>query len=171
MILGQNLKKISKITSNKKALIAQCNPRSIVRNLTLLSLLLIWSIVLQVRKQELKWFWRWNPSRWDCSCLKYLFKINQKDTIKVAFLLTYFMLILRFYTPWKRQKTRSFQCESQNESNKKAKHAKFSEKRTFLTPRGEKCSIFGEFGVLCFLVTPVLRFAVLLYHRRNIQMT
>ena len=152
-------------------MIAQCNPRSIVRNLTLLSLLLIWSIVLQVRKQELKWFWRWNPSRWDCSCLKYLFKINQKDTIKVAFLLTYFMLILRFYTPWKRQKTRSFQCESQNESNKKAKHAKFSEKRTFLTPRGEKCSFFGEFGVLCFLVTPVLRFAVLLYHRRNIQMT
>ena len=26
---------------------------------------------------------------------------------------------------------------------------------------GKKCSFFGKFGVLCFLVTPVLRFALL----------
>ena len=27
---------------------------------------------------------------------------------------------------------------------------------------GKKCSFFGKFGVLCFLVTPVLRFAIFL---------
>ena len=31
---------------------------------------------------------------------------------------------------------------------------------------GEKCSFSGKFGVLCFLETPVLRFAILLYYRR-----
>ena len=31
---------------------------------------------------------------------------------------------------------------------------------------GKKCSFFGEFGVLCFLVTPVLRFTLLPYYRR-----
>ena len=40
--------------------------------------------------------------------------------------------------------------ESQNGCFKKTKHAKFS----------EKCSFFGKFGVLCFLETPVLRFAL-----------
>ena len=30
---------------------------------------------------------------------------------------------------------------------------------------GKKCSFFGKFGILCFLVTPVLRFALLLYYR------
>ena len=45
--------------------------------------------------------------------------------------------------------------ESQNGCFKKTKHAKFSEKRTF----------FGKFGVLCFLETPVLRFALLPYYR------
>ena len=50
---------------------------------------------------------------------------------------------------------------------KKTKHAIFSEKRTFLNPRtcvdqgvSKKCSFFEKFGVLCFLVTPVLRFAL-----------
>ena len=32
--------------------------------------------------------------------------------------------------------------------------------------RGKKCSFFGKFGVLCFLETPVLRFALLPYYRR-----
>ena len=31
---------------------------------------------------------------------------------------------------------------------------------------GKKCSFFGTFGVLCFLVTPVLRFVLLPYCRR-----
>ena len=31
---------------------------------------------------------------------------------------------------------------------------------------GKKCSIFGKFDVLYFLETPVLRFALLPYHRR-----
>ena len=56
---------------------------------------------------------------------------------------------------------------------KKTKHAKFFEKRTFLVPNththvnvagGKKCSFFGKFGVLCFLVIPVLRFALLPYY-------
>ena len=61
--------------------------------------------------------------------------------------------------------------QSQNGCDKK-KHVKFSEKRTFLTHThvcvsgGKKCSFFGKFGVLCFLVTPVLRFALLPYYRR-----
>ena len=46
------------------------------------------------------------------------------------------------------------------------KYAKFPEKRTFLIPdtntyacvsRGKKCSFYGIFGMLCFLVTSVLR--------------
>ena len=31
---------------------------------------------------------------------------------------------------------------------------------------GKKCSFFGKFGVLCFLITSVLRFAILQYYRR-----
>ena len=31
---------------------------------------------------------------------------------------------------------------------------------------GKKCLFFGNFGVLCSLETPVLRFALLPYHRR-----
>ena len=31
---------------------------------------------------------------------------------------------------------------------------------------GKKCSFFGKFGVLCFLETAVLRFALLSYYRR-----
>ena len=66
--------------------------------------------------------------------------------------------------------------ESQNGCYKKTKHAKFSEKRVFLTPdtftylyvsRGKKRSFFGKFGVLCFLVTTVLRFALSPYYRLN----
>ena len=31
----------------------------------------------------------------------------------------------------------------------------------------KKCSFFGKLAVLCFLETPVLRFALLLYYRRS----
>ena len=34
---------------------------------------------------------------------------------------------------------------------------------------GKKCSFFGKFGVLCFLETPVLRFALLPYYRRIVE--
>ena len=33
---------------------------------------------------------------------------------------------------------------------------------------GKKCSFFGKFGRLCLLETPVLRFALLPYYRRNV---
>ena len=70
--------------------------------------------------------------------------------------------------------------KSQNRCFKKLKHAKFSEKRTFLIPwyahvgthtyvcvsRGKKCLFFRNICVLCFLETPVLRFALLAYYRR-----
>ena len=56
-------------------------------------------------------------------------------------------------------------------------HAKFSDKRTFLTPLKRTRAyayheiknvrfFFGKFGVLCFLVTPVLRFAILPYYQQ-----
>ena len=32
---------------------------------------------------------------------------------------------------------------------------------------GKKCSIFGKFGMLCFLVTSVLRFALLPYYGKS----
>ena len=68
-------------------------------------------------------------------------------------------------------------CESQNRCFKKANHAKISEKQTILIldthtlvyiSGGKKCLFFGNFGVLCFLETPVLRFALLPYYRRTI---
>ena len=65
---------------------------------------------------------------------------------------------------------------------KKAKHAKISEKQTFLTPwyaqkkskrnsvsGGKKCLFFGNFGMLCFLETPVLKFALLPYYRQLVR--
>ena len=67
--------------------------------------------------------------------------------------------------------------ESQNGCFKKTRHTKFSEKRTFLTrwythtyiciSGVKKCSLFGKFGMLCFLETPVLSFALLPYYQRN----
>ena len=58
--------------------------------------------------------------------------------------------------------------ESQNVCYKKTKHAKFSKKRTFLKSGGKKCSLFGKFDVLWFLVTPVLRFDLLPHYRRYV---
>ena len=54
--------------------------------------------------------------------------------------------------------------ESQNGCFKKAKHAKISEK--ICVSGGKKCLFFGNFDILCFLETPVLRFALLPYYRR-----
>ena len=34
---------------------------------------------------------------------------------------------------------------------------------------GKKCSFFGEFSMLCFFETPVLRFALLPYYRRYVS--
>ena len=34
----------------------------------------------------------------------------------------------------------------------------------------KKCSLFGKFGVLCFLVTSVLRFGLLPHFRRNVKL-
>ena len=58
--------------------------------------------------------------------------------------------------------------ESQNGYYKKTKNAKFLEKRKKCVSGGKKCSFFGKFGVLCFLETPVLRFALLPYYRRSV---
>ena len=50
---------------------------------------------------------------------------------------------------------------------------KFSEKQTFLTPWyahvRKKCSFLGKFGVLCFLETSVLTFALLPYCQRILK--
>ena len=65
--------------------------------------------------------------------------------------------------------------ESQNKCFKKIKHAKFSEKLTFLIPRYAHVQepirrwemfLFSKICVLCFLETPILRFALLPYYRR-----
>ena len=58
--------------------------------------------------------------------------------------------------------------EPQKGCSKKTKHVKFSEKTNMSYPQGVRNVLFfGEFGgVLCFLETPVLRFALLLYYRR-----
>ena len=61
--------------------------------------------------------------------------------------------------------------KSQNGCFKKTKHGKFSEKRAFFTPwyahlRVKNVYFSEKFDVLCFLETPVLRFALLLYYWR-----
>ena len=44
----------------------------------------------------------------------------------------------------------------------------FSPPNTHVFKSGsKKCLLFGKFGVLCFLVTSGLRFAILPYHRRK----
>ena len=74
--------------------------------------------------------------------------------------------------------------ESQNGCCKKTKYAKFSKKKKqkkqtnkyFFPPDThtqvwvlgiKNFSFFGKFGVLCFLVTPVLRFTLLPYYRQS----
>ena len=61
--------------------------------------------------------------------------------------------------------------KSQNGCFKKTKHGQIFRKTNvsyplIRTPEGKKCSFFGKLGVLCFLETPLLRFALLPYYRR-----
>ena len=57
---------------------------------------------------------------------------------------------------------------------RKAQHDKFSVIRTYhiyvCVSGGKKCSVFRKFDVLCFLVTPVLRFTLLLYDKHVLCM-
>ena len=48
---------------------------------------------------------------------------------------------------------------------------KQGQKRIVCVSGGKKCSLFGKFGVLCFLETPALRFALLPYYRRTHRIT
>ena len=43
--------------------------------------------------------------------------------------------------------------------------------RTCAHQGGKKCSFFGKFGVLCFPETPILRFALLPYYRRAMDVS
>ena len=65
--------------------------------------------------------------------------------------------------------------ESKTEVTRKQSTVNFLKKVHFLSPDthayvcvsgGQKCSLFGKFGVFCFLVTSVLRSALLPYYRR-----
>ena len=57
--------------------------------------------------------------------------------------------------------------ESQNRCFKKTRHVNISEnEHTLCVSGGTKCKFFEKFDVLCFLETPVLRFAPLPYYRR-----
>ena len=58
--------------------------------------------------------------------------------------------------------------------SKKQSMLNFPKNEHFFSPdthvsEGKKYSFFGKFGVLCFLETPVLRFALLPYYRRVMQ--
>ena len=48
---------------------------------------------------------------------------------------------------------------------------KFSENMYVYVSGGKKCSFFGKFRVLCFLETPVSRFAFLPYSQRYSSLT
>ena len=97
--------------------------------------------------------------------------------IHCAIVILFFFTILNEFPCINNSSVMRKKGESQNGCFKKTKHAKFSEKRKFVTPwyahlcvriRG-KCSFFGKFGVLCLLETPVLRFALLPYYLRVIK--
>ena len=60
--------------------------------------------------------------------------------------------------------------KSQNGCNKKTKHAIFSEKRTFPASSEIRNVRFLENLACCFLVTPVLRFALLPYCQRDVPL-
>ena len=60
------------------------------------------------------------------------------------------------------------------EVTRKQSTSNFPKNGHFLSPDaqtyisgGEKCSLFGKFGVLSFVETPVLRFALLTYYRQT----
>ena len=84
-----------------------------------------------------------------------------------AFLLTcakFFALVQPFFSRYSSSVIMQ-KGDSQNGHFSKTKHVKFSEKPTFASG-GKKCSLFGKFDMLCFLETPVLRFALLRYYQR-----
>ena len=65
--------------------------------------------------------------------------------------------------------------EPQNGCSRKQSTPNFPNIKRFLPPDthtyvcvsgGKKCSFFGKFGVVCFLETPGLRFALLPYYRQ-----
>ena len=65
--------------------------------------------------------------------------------------------------------------ESQNGVSRKQSTPNFPKNKHFLNPDthtyvsvlgSKKCSFFGKFCVLCFLETPILRFALLPHYRR-----
>ena len=47
----------------------------------------------------------------------------------------------------------------------------FAIREAIRVSEAKKCSFFAKFGVLCFLVKPVLRFALLPYYRRFLHVT
>ena len=55
------------------------------------------------------------------------------------------------------------------EVTRKQSTPNFRKNEHFLPQGGKKCSFFGKFGVVCFLVTSILRFALLPYYRRIID--
>ena len=106
-------------------------------------------------------------------------KKNKKKFCCSYFSLRLVLLIsLRFSLSWRGKINSSVirqKGESQNGCFKKAKHAKFQKHKHFLLPdthtrvcvsRGKECLFFGNVGVLCFLETPVLSFALLPYSLR-----
>ena len=60
--------------------------------------------------------------------------------------------------------------KSQNGCYKKTKHARARKTRTCAYQGLTNVRFFGKFGVLCFLVTPVLKFALLPYCRELANM-
>ena len=113
--------------------------------------LTIWELTIQLF-QEQKEISKWKKERFSllhqCSLLDIQNRLS-KNVVDATF------------TGW-------YPSKYQNGCFKKTKHARFSEKQTFLTPwyAHIRCSFFGKFGVLCFVETLVLRFALLPYYRR-----
>ena len=68
--------------------------------------------------------------------------------------------VLEFAFQFSRQKKSSFK--------KYTTYSLLSLKSYVCLSGGKKCSFFGKFGVLCFLETTVLKFALLPYYRQNI---
>ena len=104
------------------------------------------------------------------------------NVFPIAISLVFFVF---FYRPWIFPHSFTSYCntlairqkgESQNVYYNKTKHTKFCEERPFLTPwyahvrvriRVKKYLFFEKVGVLCFLVTLVLRFGLLPHYRRT----
>ena len=89
------------------------------------------------------------------------FILSKNDwQMSVFYLWSFLRLYINLLVIWQKD-------ESQNGCFKKTKYAKFSEKRTLRTCAYQgfkKYSFFGKFGMLCFLETRVLRFALLPYY-------